>query len=76
MILDLQEMEKLVKSGRIRAIGISNFNESQIIKIIENAEIMPSNLQVIYIKYLSNDKNHQLFSFFRLNYMHTINKKN
>ena len=39
-------MERLVKIGRIRSIGLSNFNKSQILRIIDNAEIKPSNLQV------------------------------
>ncbi|XP_015585198.1 1,5-anhydro-D-fructose reductase-like isoform X2 [Cephus cinctus] len=41
-----KEMEKQVKSGRARSIGLSNFNEDQILKIINNSEIKPSNLQV------------------------------
>jgi alcohol dehydrogenase (NADP+) len=48
-------MEAQVKAGRTRSIGISNFNESQILNILNSAEIKPSNLQVcnvIYIKYL------------------------
>ncbi|KAG8327691.1 hypothetical protein J6590_015723 [Homalodisca vitripennis] len=41
-----REMEKLVKSGLIRSIGVSNFNGDQLENIIKNAEILPSNLQV------------------------------
>jgi len=41
-------MEKQVKSGRTRSIGLSNFNEEQISTIWENAQIKPSNLQVNY----------------------------
>lgn len=43
----LQEMENQVKSGRARSIGLSNFNEEQISLIWDNAQIKPSNLQVI-----------------------------
>ncbi|KAL7299979.1 hypothetical protein TKK_0007294 [Trichogramma kaykai] len=39
-------MEKQVKAGRTRSIGLSNFNQSQIAKIYDNAEIKPSNLQI------------------------------
>ncbi|OXU22457.1 hypothetical protein TSAR_011418 [Trichomalopsis sarcophagae] len=53
-ILDLQsdpvavwkEMEKQVKAGRTKSIGLSNFNISQIQNILNNSEIKPSNLQV------------------------------
>jgi len=41
-----QEMEKQVKLGRTRSIGLSNFNEEQIMAIWESAQIKPSNLQV------------------------------
>ncbi|KAL6440632.1 hypothetical protein ACFW04_003248 [Cataglyphis niger] len=39
-------MEQQVKLGRTRSIGLSNFNEKQIMTIWENAQIKPSNLQV------------------------------
>ena len=42
-------MEKLVRSGKVKSIGLSNFNKTQILKIWEKAEIKPSNLQVILI---------------------------
>lgn len=41
-----QIMEKQVKEGRARSIGLSNFNESQIVHISNHSEIKPSNLQV------------------------------
>ncbi|XP_058799851.1 aldo-keto reductase family 1 member A1-B-like [Phymastichus coffea] len=41
-----KEMEKQVKSGRAKSIGVSNFNEAQISKIYDSAQIKPSNLQV------------------------------
>lgn len=40
-------MEKQVEAGRIRSIGLSNFNESQVQNIVTNGNIKPSNLQVI-----------------------------
>lgn len=40
-------MEKQVKAGKTRSIGLSNFNESQIQNILNNCEIKPSNLQVL-----------------------------
>ncbi|XP_051167153.1 1,5-anhydro-D-fructose reductase-like [Leptopilina boulardi] len=41
-----KEMEKLVEKGLTKSIGLSNFNENQIMDIINNAKIKPSNLQV------------------------------
>ena len=43
----LQEMEKQVKAGRAKSIGLSNFNQTQVLNVYNNAEIKPSNLQVI-----------------------------
>ena len=39
-------IEKLYKEGKLKSIGLSNFNEQQISRILENAEIKPHNLQV------------------------------
>ncbi len=39
-------MENLQKNGMTRAIGLSNFNEEQIQKIWDVADIKPANLQV------------------------------
>lgn len=39
-------MEKLVKSGRVRSIGVSNFNSEQIERVLANAEIKPAVNQV------------------------------
>ncbi|XP_011501251.1 PREDICTED: alcohol dehydrogenase [NADP(+)]-like [Ceratosolen solmsi marchali] len=45
-LLIWKEMEKLVKAGLTRSIGLSNFNESQLLNIYHNSEIKPSNLQI------------------------------
>lgn len=42
----LQEMEKQVKLGHTRSIGVSNFNIEQIENILDSAEIKPANLQI------------------------------
>lgn len=34
-------MEKLVESGRVRSIGISNFNSQQVDRIYKNSKIKP-----------------------------------
>lgn len=34
-------MEKLVKSGKVRSIGVSNFNSEQVERVCQNAEIKP-----------------------------------
>ncbi|XP_008207232.1 aldo-keto reductase family 1 member A1 isoform X1 [Nasonia vitripennis] len=39
-------MEAQVENGLAKSIGLSNFTEAQILNIIENSEIKPSNLQV------------------------------
>lgn len=39
-------MEKLVKSGKVRSIGLSNFNSKQITRILESAEVKPVNNQI------------------------------
>ncbi|CAH0393578.1 unnamed protein product [Bemisia tabaci] len=41
-----KKMEEQVTAGRAKSIGLSNFNQSQILNIYNNAEIKPSNLQV------------------------------
>lgn len=43
----LQEMEKQVKAGKLKSIGLSNFNKTQVLKVWHNSEIKPTNLQVI-----------------------------
>ncbi|KAJ8687922.1 hypothetical protein QAD02_023717 [Eretmocerus hayati] len=46
-------MEKQVEAGRTKSIGFSNFNETQIMRIWNIAEIKPSNLHVeanVYIQ--------------------------
>lgn len=39
-------MEKLVQSGRVRSIGLSNFNSEQIDRILANTMIKPVTNQV------------------------------
>lgn len=39
-------MEDVYKSGLAKSIGISNFNDKQIQRLVENAEVKPHNLQV------------------------------
>lgn len=41
-----KELEKHVESGKLRDIGISNFNEKQIDRIMKVAKIPPANHQV------------------------------
>ena len=38
-------MEKVVKEGKVRAIGLSNFDEKGIQEILDNCEIKPTILQ-------------------------------
>jgi len=39
-------MEEQVDAGRAKAIGLSNFNEKQIQRILDNSRIKPANLQI------------------------------
>jgi len=45
-------MEKVVKAGKAKAIGLSNFSQHQIERIMKVAEIPPANLQVELHAYL------------------------
>lgn len=47
----MQEMEKLVDAGLARAIGLSNFNASQVERIDNNARIKPVVNQVSMISF-------------------------
>ena len=46
-------MEKAVKEGKVRAIGLSNFDEKGIQEILENCEIKPTVLQTEMKKFLN-----------------------
>lgn len=39
-------MEKLVKLGLVKSLGISNFNSEQVARLLENCEIKPVNNQI------------------------------
>ncbi|KAI1711464.1 aldo/keto reductase family domain-containing protein [Ditylenchus destructor] len=47
-------LESKVKEGKIRSIGLSNFNAKQIQRVIDNCEIRPVNLQIELHPYLQN----------------------
>lgn len=54
-----KELEKHVNSGKLKNIGISNFNENQIERIMKVATIPPANHQVcISVEYVKNVKSH------------------
>lgn len=55
-----KEMEQQVVQGRTKSIGLSNFNEEQILSIWNNAEIKPSNLQVELHAYLQQNSIREL----------------
>ncbi len=43
-----KEMERIYKSGRAKAIGVSNFNEVELSELIAHAEIIPAVNQIEY----------------------------
>jgi len=45
-----KEVEAQVDAGRARSIGISNFNPTQIEKVLKSARIPPANLQVNWFR--------------------------
>ncbi|KAK9875414.1 hypothetical protein WA026_007807 [Henosepilachna vigintioctopunctata] len=51
-----REMEKQVDAGFTKAIGISNFNKSQVKRILDNCKIRPSSLQVELHPYLQQNE--------------------
>lgn len=57
-------MEEMVELGLTKSIGISNFNKNQIQRIIDNAKIKPSNLQIELHIYLQQ---HELVNFCKAN---------
>ncbi|KAF6034596.1 hypothetical protein EB796_007097 [Bugula neritina] len=49
-------MEDLVDSGKVKSIGISNFNHQQLQEIVDAARIKPANHQIEHHPYLKQDK--------------------
>lgn len=49
-------MEAFVKAGKIKSIGISNFNIEQIQNVLDNCEIKPTNNQIEVNPYLQCDE--------------------
>lgn len=57
-------MEEMVELGLTKSIGLSNFEKKQIQRIIDNAKIKPSNLQIELHIYLQQ---HDLVNFCKAN---------
>ncbi|KAK9875404.1 hypothetical protein WA026_007799 [Henosepilachna vigintioctopunctata] len=51
-----KEMEKQMDAGLTKAIGLSNFNKTQIERILKNSRIKPSSLQVELHAYLQQNE--------------------
>ncbi|CAB0000062.1 unnamed protein product [Nesidiocoris tenuis] len=49
-------LEDGVRAGKIKSIGLSNFNKEQTLKILKNAEIKPVNNQIECHPYLNQSK--------------------
>ncbi|XP_044746202.1 1,5-anhydro-D-fructose reductase [Coccinella septempunctata] len=51
-----KEMEKQMDSGKTKAIGLSNFNKTQIERVLKNCRIRPSALQIELHAYLQQNE--------------------
>lgn len=49
-------LEKLVKAGKVRSIGISNFSGALVLDLLRSAEIKPSVLQIEHHPYLQQPR--------------------
>lgn len=49
-------MEDLVKAGKVKSIGVSNFNKFQLERLMKNCTIKPANNQIEVHPYLNNDE--------------------
>ena len=57
-------LEELVRENKIKSIGVSNFNISQLQDILDNCQIRPVNNQIEVNPYIQNDK---LIEFCQIN---------
>lgn len=55
-IAGYKQMEKAYRDGKVRAIGLSNFNEEQICEILNTCEVKPSVLQTEVHPYYQEKK--------------------
>ncbi|XP_058789970.1 1,5-anhydro-D-fructose reductase-like [Phymastichus coffea] len=53
-------LEKQVKAGKVKSIGLSNFNKTQLLRLWNFAEIKPSNLQIESNVYLQQEELREL----------------
>lgn len=49
-------MEELQKEGKVKSIGVSNFNISQLQDVLDNCVIRPVNNQIELNPYLQSEK--------------------
>jgi alcohol dehydrogenase (NADP+) len=49
-------MEQLVEQGKVKSIGVSNFNITQLEDIIKNCHVKPAVNQIEVHPYMQNDK--------------------
>lgn len=59
-----QKFEELVGAGLMKSIGVSNFNQRQLQRIIDNATIRPASLQIELHVYFQQ---HELVDFCKAN---------
>uniref|UniRef100_A0A1I8Q3N3 NADP-dependent oxidoreductase domain-containing protein n=1 Tax=Stomoxys calcitrans TaxID=35570 RepID=A0A1I8Q3N3_STOCA len=51
-----KKMEEICEKGLAKSIGVSNFNEKQIERLLKNCKIRPANLQIEHHVYLQQPK--------------------
>jgi diketogulonate reductase-like aldo/keto reductase len=54
--LILKAIEEAVKEGKVRSIGLANFNVTQLQDVLKNCKIKPAVVQIEVHPYLQNDK--------------------
>jgi diketogulonate reductase-like aldo/keto reductase len=60
----LKALEQLYKEGKVKSIGVSNFNIQQLQDVLDNCEIKPVNNQIEINLYLQQ---HELVEFCQKN---------
>lgn len=55
LLISFKALEELHKEGKVKNIGVSNFNTRQLKDVLDNCEIKPVNNQIEVHPYFQND---------------------